>query len=369
MKRAGLIAVLLCCRIAFCAEHFVTVRRVPDRGLEPRAAVDAAGTLHLIYFTGDPAHGDVFYVRSADGGETFSNPLRVNSEAGGALVVGAVRGPQMAVGRNGRVHVAWNGSGRAKEKSPVAGAPMLYTRRNDAGDAFEPQRNLMTRSGHLDGGGSIAADDGGHVYVAWHGVADKNETESARRVWLARSDDEGKTFSRESSADVPAVGACACCAVQLFTAADASPRVLFRSATESVHRDMYLLAFDPPGLRKLSEWRIGTCAMSTAASAGDRLAWESRDRILFATAGEMTKFQSIGKENPKHPALAVAADGTFLLAWTEKTGWNKGGSLAWQVFDAAGKPVPDTAGRADDLPTWDYPAAAALGDGRFVIFY
>ena len=46
---------------------------------------------------------------------------------------------------------------------------MLYARSNPAGTAFDPQRNLIAITIDLDGGGSIAADDSGRVYVAWHG--------------------------------------------------------------------------------------------------------------------------------------------------------------------------------------------------------
>jgi len=247
---------------------------------------------------------------------------------------------------------------------------MLYARLNDADGAFEPQRNLMTRTGHLDGGGSIAADAAGDVYVAWHGSSDKrDDAEASRRVWLTRSDDDGKTFSGEITPDVPATGACACCAVELFLAADGSPRVLYRSATEMVHRDMYLLTFDPPSAQKLSDWRIGKCVMSTAASAGNWLAWESNERVLFAPMNAPAKTQAVGRNDPKHPALAVARDGSFLLAWTEKTAWQKGGCLAWQLFGADGNSIPESAGRADDLPAWDYPAAIALPDGRFLVMY
>ena len=35
---------------------------------------------------------------------------------------------------------------------------MLYTRLNDTGDAFEPQRNVIQKRVGLDGGGSVAAD-------------------------------------------------------------------------------------------------------------------------------------------------------------------------------------------------------------------
>jgi hypothetical protein len=365
VKIATLLFSLLSVSISAFASD-VLVRRVPDGGLEPRAAADATGTIHLIYFRGDPLHGDIFYVRSTDAGEHFTTPIRVNSEPGSALVVGAVRGPQLALGKNGRVHVAWNGSDKASAKSPVAGSPMLYTRLNDASDGFEPQRNLMTRTGHLDGGGSVAADASGHVYVAWHGVADKNEGETARKVWLARSDNDGKTFAPETSADVPAVGACACCAVHVFVAADGSPRALFRSAMESVHRDIYLLTFDPPDAKKLDQWRIGACVMSTAANAGDWLAFESKDHITLAKIDSPAKGQSLGRDNPKHPALALSGD-KLLVAWTEKTSWNKGGLLSWELRDVQGKTLQGD--RADDLRAWGYPAAVALPDGRFVLFY
>jgi hypothetical protein len=350
----------------------VVVRRLPQHALEPQAAVDSQGTIHLIYFANDPLHGDIFYVRSSDAGEHFTRPMRVNSQSDSALVIGGVRGPQLTLGKGARLHVAWNGSDKAIPRSPISGPPMLYTRLNDAADAFEPQRNLMTRSGQLDGGGSVAADNSGHVYVAWHGSSDRNDdTEASRRVWLAWSHDDGKTFEAEATPnEVPAIGACACCGLHLFIGPDGKPRALVRSAREMVHRDMYLLRFGvPTAFRKLSEWSVGKCVMSTAASAGDWIAWESNDRILFASLNDMSAPRPIGRDTPKHPAIAVASDGRFLIVWTEKTAWNKGGALAWQVFDTGGQPLDGAAGRADDLPAWDTPAAVALPDGRFVIFY
>src|SRR4051812_41875053 len=95
----------------------VTLLRVPDRGLQPQAASDATGVVHLIYFRGDPRGGDIFYTRSEKGG-AFSRPLRVNSAPGSAVAVGNIRGAQLAVGKNGRAHVAWMGSARAEPKAP-----------------------------------------------------------------------------------------------------------------------------------------------------------------------------------------------------------------------------------------------------------
>src|SRR5438445_4922405 len=155
----------------------ISLIRVPHGGIQPEAIVDGRGALHLLYFAGDPKGGDFFYVKSPDYGVTWSAPLRVNSDPGSAIAMGTIRGGQIAIGRNGRIHVAWNGSSVVQSRGPVnpeagqRGAPMLYSRLNDNHTAFEPERSLMTRTFGLDGGGTVAADSAGDVYVAWHGKA------------------------------------------------------------------------------------------------------------------------------------------------------------------------------------------------------
>src|SRR5262245_7188158 len=101
----------------------VALVRVPDKGIQPQAAVDGK-SLHLIYFKGEAAHGDIYYVRSADGVK-FSEPLRVNSQAGSVIAVGNIRGAHLALGKDGRVHVAWMGSGKALPRGRDKSAPML----------------------------------------------------------------------------------------------------------------------------------------------------------------------------------------------------------------------------------------------------
>ena len=70
----------------------------------------------------------------------------------------------------------------------------------------------------------------------------------------------------------------------------------------------------------------------------------------------------------KHPALAVNAKGETLLVWAKGTGWQKGGSLAWNVFDASEKPTT-IRGKSDGVPVWSFPAAVADPDGTFTIIY
>src|SRR5690242_1524798 len=252
----------------------ISVVRVPNGGIQPQAVMDRGGTLHLLYYSGDPAGGDLYYVKSADAGRTWSAPLRVNSADGSAIAAGSIRGGQIAIGKNGRVHVAWNGSSKVSAKGPLnpesgkRGAPMLYSRLNDSGTAFEPERNLMTRTFGLDGGGTIAADSEGDVYVAWHGKAPgAAQGEAGRQVWIAKSDDNGKTFAAEKPAWSNATGACGCCGMSMFVDSKGTVRVLYRSATENVHRDIYLLTSQDRGRsfqgRKLHTWDINACPMTS----------------------------------------------------------------------------------------------------------
>jgi hypothetical protein len=181
----------------------IRLLRVPEGGVQPQIVLDERGVLHLVYYSGDAHAGDLFYVRSSDFGASFSPALRVNSQPGSAVAAGTIRGAQIALGRNGRLHVAWNGSMQAEPKGPLnpdsgkQGMPMLYTRLSDA--AFEPQRNLMQHSFGLDGGGSVAADGTGNVYVAWHGIGNSDATgsgegEARRQVWMTKSQDAGALF-------------------------------------------------------------------------------------------------------------------------------------------------------------------------------
>ncbi len=205
---------------------FVIEQRVPNGGIQPQTAVDEHGTVHLIYFQGDPSHGDVFYIRSSDGGATFSSPLQVNHHSNSAIATGSVRGAQLAIGRNGRVHVAWNGSALALPEASPGSGPLLYSRLNEAGTAFEPERNIIQRAYGVDGGSAVTADRAGHVYVVWHAPEPGEKGEEHRRVWIARSSDDGRTFESDAAASPPSTGVCGCCALPAL-AADNDGHVLF----------------------------------------------------------------------------------------------------------------------------------------------
>ena len=245
----------------------VKLIRAPEAGLQPQACVDAVGTVHLIYGKSGGelgwSPGDLFYVRMKPGEKEFSRPIRVNSQPKCAVAVTTAGGGQLAVGKEGRVHIVWNGacppapkgegaakpSGEGGEKKKKEGGdikPLFYARLNDDGTAFEPQQNVAGRTEALDGAGTIAADGSGNVYILWHA---RGETpgEGYRRVYLAHSTDDGKIFGAESRVSSPLAGACSCCSMRALTDAEGRLFAAFRGAGTGVHRDSFLLVSPKPG--------------------------------------------------------------------------------------------------------------------------
>ncbi|HEX4770963.1 MAG TPA: sialidase family protein [Bryobacteraceae bacterium] len=358
--------------------------KTPHEGLQPEAVIDSKGVVHVVYLYGDPSSADIAYMRKGPDEREFTSPIRVNSQPGSAVALGTVRGAHLAVGKSDRIHVAWNGSSAAEPKGPGSATPMLYTRLTGRGEGFEPQRNLLTTAVGLDGGGAVAADARGNVYVTWHSQGQPQgkpiEGEENRRVWLARSHDDGQTFETEEPVSPAGLGTCACCGMGAVADSEGNLYLLYRTAREIVHRDMYLLISRDRGrtfaATKVDSWEIGACPMSTASLVAGNgrvyLAWETDKQVYFRVLdsrnGALGKpVQPPGAANGrKHPALAVNERGEILMTWTEGTGWKKGGSLAWQLFDAAGNPAAAN-GTSPGLPPWDFAAIASQKNEFLVI--
>ncbi|MFL6450869.1 MAG: sialidase family protein [Bryobacteraceae bacterium] len=356
----------------------VELKRVPDAGIQPQVAVDQNGTIHLVYFKGDPSQGDLFYARSNDG-EQFSDPIRVNSVPGTAIAIGNIRAARIAVGRRGNVYVAWNSS--PKLGNPALGrSPMLFSKLDESRTIFEPERNLIHTAYGIDGGAGIAADQQGWVYVFWHAPIPGKEGEEFRRVWMARSEDDGRSFEPERIAWDQPTGACSCCSLNAFADRAGRIYVLFRSAQEMVHRDMYLLESTDRGSTfkgsDISKWNLSYCAMSSEAFVGGPAeqfaAWETEKQVRFgridptdATVSDSPV--SLGGANQKYPSLALNRDGLLLVSWTEGMGWKRGGSVHWQIFNE-GKRIGNT-GSADGVPAWSLVAVYARRTGNFVVLY
>jgi hypothetical protein len=356
----------------------VTLMRLDSGGIQPQAAQDSQGRVHVIYFQGDPAGGNLYYTRFASNAKNDAAPLRVNSVPNSAGAMGTVRTAQIAIGKDDRVHVVWNGLG-PKGENGYPTAYQAYARLNDAGTAFEPQRSLTTWAKGLDGGGSVAADRTGNVYVLWHALAGA-KNEAGRAVFVAQSRDNGVTFKREKQANPELTGACACCGMRAFVDSRGILYALYRAAGANVNRDTMLLVSRDKGAtfqeKRLHSWNLNACPMSTYAlteNDGQVLAaWETRGRVFYGVINpadlSVSPPNSVAGEAQKHPALIPGPNGKTLLVWTEGTGWQRGGGLAWQVLTRNGPTAPPVR-KPDMVPIWGLASAYTHPNGNFVILY
>lgn len=354
------------------AEQAVRVERLPAGGVQPQTIVDAAGTVHLVYLSGDARTSEVMYSFRKVGEKAFAAPIRVNRQAGSAVAAGTIRGAQLAVGGDGSVHVLWNGSQAALPKQGQ-GSPLLYARKPPGSKGFEPERNLMGNTYILDGGGAIAAGLGGEVYVAWHAsktVQPGKETE--RAAFLAVSTDAGKTFAAEREISPPKSGSCACCGMRLGVDAKGTVNVLFRAAFTALDRDLVWLKSVDQGktfaIVQRDSWKIGQCPMSSAWIRDGWVAWEANAKVKFTRMDGAQTFAPAGDVKRKHPVAVQTKDGSSLMLWVEGTGWQKGGSVVWQVIGADGKAVGPVQ-RRDDLPVWGLATAWADAQNGWIVLY
>lgn len=377
----GFVATLASAGVAERAAAFsaprVVVFPTPGDGIQPQAVADGKGTIHLVYFIGDPAAGNLYYVPlTARAGSLIAAapPVRVNSIAGSALATGTVRGAQIALGRDGTVHVAWHGSQKVEAEGIV---PVWYARSKD-GRTFEPQRVVSGNIAGIDGS-TVAADATGRVAVAWHGLGPK-PGEGERLVYLASSTDDGAAFGRPAPATSAPTGACGCCGLKALFDRSGTLNLLYRAATDGKHRDATWVAIvnGTPRLPvRVHPWDLEACPMTTfaLADAGPQVeaAWETAEQIYSATldpvTGTVSRLAAVpGTGSRKHPSIAVNSAGARLLAWTEGTAWKRGGTFAWRVTDRGGNELA-SAPDAGRVPVWGLVSAAALPDGSFVIVH
>lgn len=322
---------------------FGSVRRVrvPEGGIAPDAAVGPSGGVYLVY----GKEKNAFFALSQDGGRTFSRPLRLNTLAD-TVLVGHERGPKIAVGRNGVVHVVW---------MDTHGRKVYYTRSTSGGKDFLPPRNLRDPGAHLDGA-AVAADEQGNVLIVW---LDSRLPEEAGNplslpIFSTQSRDNGVTFSknRPVEANQP-IRACSCCALKAVAGPDGYFAVAFRGAYENI-RDPFVARI-PAGKSSTAaivnkvweqEWHFEACPMSGPFlhRPGQQhqlwAAWMSNGRVYCAESdddGERfssphAPFASDSKPQNRPTALVNPAGQVFFA-------WEQGRSVMWEIVDPGWKLV------------------------------
>lgn len=331
----------------------VRVIRTPNNGQVPDAETDKNGVIHIAYVS----NLDAFYVSSTNDGTTFTTALRINSEPGSVHPPNMFRGPDLAIGKTGRVHVAWYVNAYQR-KLPEHNWGVHYSHLDAGQTAFVKALNLNQKPSDNY---SLAADDNGNVAVIW----------MKEKIFVNTSTNNGQTFF--FAQNIPISTPCECCASRAYFSRDNTLYVAYRDKANDI-RDMQLLtrakmsgAF---AKQKISStpWLIKGCPMTGAFLTGSRngliiMAWETKGEISYTRIDPSSRFASPTeiKAAPKGkwPIALAAPDGTVLVSW------KNGSALSWQLRDASDKPI----GEAKTQPSRNTHrhAGVVTQDGSFLL--
>jgi hypothetical protein len=170
------------------------VRNGPARG--PSLAVGPDGTVHLAWTVGEDPQADIRVARSEDGGRTFAPPLLPAPGSGHADA------PKLAVDGEGSVHLVF------AERAGGPGGPyrIRYLRAEPGGEGFEAPQTLQgpdPDEGRAGGGfPHLSLDRLGNPYILWERFPEPRGRPVG--LVLAASVDGGDSFSRGSM--VPGTG-------------------------------------------------------------------------------------------------------------------------------------------------------------------
>jgi hypothetical protein len=334
----------------------VSAIRVPAPGMVMKAQLGADGTIHLLLDAPDGPR----YVKSSDGGATFSAPMTIVDAASQkpGLKFSAA---DLAVGSDGRVHVAM-GNNAWKLKLPQDQWSFHYASFAPGAKAFSPVRNLNRKPSE---GFALAAGERGAVTASF----------LSGKLYAMTSRDSGETFT--ASAEInPAWNPCDCCTTAATYGADGRLALLYREETDN-QRDLFVVVWDQrdgsePLRQRISRtpWKIETCPMTyytiSRAGTGYVAAWPTKGQVYFArlnpdgTPSLTGEVKTPGTTGMRAGLLALgASDGATLIAWKNKD------VLGWQLYDSNNQPqgAPGSAASPGNGA-----AAVVLGDGRFLVF-
>ena len=159
----------------------------PARG--PSLAVGAAGTVHLAWTVGEDQAADIRVATSRDQGRTFGPPRIVGQSDGHADA------PKLAVDGAGKVHLVYGES----PTGPFARYHIRYTSSGNGGRTWAPPRPISGahwRRFDSVGFPALSLDGAGNLYVLWELFPDRRGY--SRGLGITTSRDGGQSFAPPS---------------------------------------------------------------------------------------------------------------------------------------------------------------------------
>ena len=289
---------------------YVVAADGPDRGaVQPQAAVDANGRIYVVF----GRENTIRCAISDDEGKTFA-VFTVGEVP--ELSLGMRRGPRIAA-TEGRIVVTAIGGTIGKGRD---GDVLCWQSKDDGKTWAGPSRVNTVDGSAREGLHGMASGPGGSVFCTWLDL--RNRTSE---IFGARSKDGGATWEPDGLVyRSPDKSVCECCHPSAAYGPDGALHVMWRNQLKGA-RDLYLARSEDGGktfgkAEKLGSgtWQLNACPMdggAIAAGPGKAIetVWMRSGAMFSAKPGEKEKTLGRGVQG----WTALNADGAYTV-WLEK---------------------------------------------------
>lgn len=322
----------------------------------------------------------IVVAKSTDRGRSFSPAVAVTPQPLD-LDWGPDARPRIVVDRRGHLIVTF-----AVFQDQRFNGRAFFARSTDGGASFGPARPLTddTTSQRFE---TIAIGPAGRLFAAW---LDKRDLAGARAAGRAHpgaalawawSDDVGGSFG---ATRIAADETCECCRLGVAFAGPGRPAIAFRNVFPGSVRDHAVITFDdaatPGPMRRVSvdDWQIEACphhgpSLAIAADGSYHVAWftdgRARKGLFYARADSSAapfsrpRALSSPERQPARPAL-LARGNSVHLAWKEFDGTRV--RVRWQVSHDSGRTWSEPRTVAETADASDHPLLVANGGQAYL---
>jgi len=153
-------------------------------GSQPSLAVGPTGTLYVAYggWGGPTTQSDVFFSKSADGGRTWTDPVRVNNDAGGA----SQSRPSLVLDAAESIYVLWTDTRGGT-------TDVYFAKSTNGGLSFPGNVRANDVTANFQVNGDLAVDSAGLIHAVWED--NRNALTTGPDIYYANSTDGGLSFN------------------------------------------------------------------------------------------------------------------------------------------------------------------------------
>jgi hypothetical protein len=344
---------------------------------------------------------DVYTAVSRDGGRTFGEPKRVTNSVGNVRLSGE-QPPRVTLlpqsGRDPALVVVWT-------EKEAAGTRLLWSRSDDSGASFTRPKSITgTEVSGNRGWEAIATERNGGVVAIWldhreqagmhanstnhdgqahsghQSAGDSVAKAQLSKLYFARLDGSNQATTLTS-------GVCYCCKTAVATGQDGSIYAAWRHVYPGNVRDIALTlsrdsgrTFEAPTRVSDDRWVLDGCPENGPAVAVDHrnvvhILWptlvsgskagDEPELALFYSTSQngrqfTPRYRIPTQGTPRHPQIAVAADGAPAIAWDEQLNGTRRVIAAKAVADGGPRFIRVPLG---SFERGEYPVVAAVDDG------